>query len=111
MIDVTLPEEVGQLRSAVESVTADAKRIDLLADDFDIGGVQGVDVTVDDLVLDTNFLEGGLATVTATSGTFNAAFDPAGLPLRRQVAAVPRRHRAGRHRDRGHSAIPSRPRC
>ncbi len=81
MIDVTLPEEVGQLRSAVESVTADAKRIDLLADDFDIGGVQGVDVTVDDLVLDTNFLDGDLAAVTATSGSFNAAFDPASFPF------------------------------
>jgi hypothetical protein len=77
MIDVTLPEEVDAMRAAVDSISSDAKRIDLLADDFNSGGVQGVDISVDDLALETNFLEEGLALVTATSGTINASFDPA----------------------------------
>ena len=81
MIDVTLPEEVGHLRAAVDSVTADSKRIGLLADEFDIGGVRGIDVSVADLVLETNFLEGDLAVVTATSGTFSAAFDSNAFPF------------------------------
>ena len=88
VIDMTLPEEVGQLRSAVDSVTADAKRVGLLADGFDASGVQGVDVSVDDLALDTEFLEGGLAKVTATSGTVNATFDPQAFPFGDKVRAV-----------------------
>ena len=35
MIDVTCREEVGVLRDAVDSTTSDAKRLDLLGDDFD----------------------------------------------------------------------------
>ncbi|MEP7201009.1 MAG: hypothetical protein ABI894_00255 [Ilumatobacteraceae bacterium] len=81
MIDVTLPEEVGALRAAVDSVQADAKRVGVLADQLDVSGVQGVDVRVDDLVLDTNFLEGDLALVTATTGTFSASFDPQAFPF------------------------------
>ena len=41
MIDVTLPEEVGVLRDAVDSITSDAKRLDLLGDDFDASRRQG----------------------------------------------------------------------
>lgn len=81
MIDVTLPEEVGVLRGAVDSITSDAKRIDLLGDDFDTSGVQGIDISFDDLALDTNYLEGGMATVTATSGTVSASFDPKAFPF------------------------------
>jgi hypothetical protein len=76
MIDVTLPEEVSALRAAVDSITSDAKRVGLLADSFDAGDVDGLDISVDDLALETNFLEGGLAAVTVTSGTVNASFDP-----------------------------------
>ena len=88
MIDVTLPEEVAELRSAVDSITTDAKRADLLADNFDATGIQGVDVSVDNLALSTEFLEGGLAKVTATSGTVNATFDPQKFPFGEKVRAV-----------------------
>jgi hypothetical protein len=88
VIDVTLPEEVGELRSAVDSISGDAKRVDLLADSFDASGIQGVDVSVDDLALSTEFLEGGLAKVTATSGTVNATFDPQTFPFGDKVRAV-----------------------
>jgi hypothetical protein len=81
MIDVTLPQEVGALRAAVDSITSDAKRVHLLGDEINTSAVQGVDVSVDDLVLDTNFLEGGLAAVTATSGTVSASFDPQTFPI------------------------------
>jgi hypothetical protein len=91
MIEVTLPEEVVALRTAVDSASSDAKRIGLLDDAFDAGGVQGIDVSVDDLVLDTNFLEGGVAAVTATGGTVSASFDPKSFPygtkLRELLAA------------------------
>ena len=88
VIDVTLPEEVAELRSAVDSITADAKRVDLLADSFDASGVQGVDVSVDDLALQTEFLDSGLAKVTATSGTINATFDPQAFPFGDKLRAV-----------------------
>ncbi len=81
MIDVTLPEEVGVLRDAVTSATADATRLGLLNATFDPNQVEGLDVSVDDLVLDTNYLEGGLAVVTATGGTANVSFDPQTFPF------------------------------
>ena len=87
MIDVTLPEEVGALRAAADSISSDAKRIGVLADDFNDSGVQGLDLGVDDLVLETNFLEGGLATVTATSGMFTASFDPEAFRFGDQLRA------------------------
>ena len=85
MIDVTLPSEVGVLRSAVDLVASDAKRTGLLAGDFDAGSLQGVDISIDDLALDTNFLEGGLAAVTATSGTVSTSFDPHAFPFGEKI--------------------------
>ena len=81
MIDVTLPEEVGVLRDAVTSVTSDATRLQLLSDSFDPAAVTGIDISVDDLTLDTNYLEGGLAVVTAKTGTLNVSFDPQAFPF------------------------------
>jgi hypothetical protein len=88
MIDVTLPEEVGVLRGAIDSITADAKRTGVLSDGFDASGVRGLDLSVDDLTLDTNFLEGGLAAVTATGGTVNASFDAKAFPFGDKVRAI-----------------------
>jgi hypothetical protein len=88
MIDVTLPEEVGALRAAIDSVTTDAKRVGLLADDFNASGVGGIDLSVDGLALDTEFLEGGLAAVTATGGTLNASFDPQAFPIGDRMRAL-----------------------
>jgi hypothetical protein len=88
MIDVTLPEEVNVLRSAVDSATSEAKRIDLLGADFNASGVKGIDISADDLGLETTYLEGGLATVTATSGTVDASFDPNAFPFGEKVRAL-----------------------
>lgn len=88
MIDVTLPEEVKALRFAVDSTTSDAKRVGLLGEAFDAGAVQGIDIAVDDLVLDTDFLEGGLAAVTATSGTISASLDPSTFLFGAKLRAV-----------------------
>jgi hypothetical protein len=88
MIDVTLPEEVGALRAAVDTATSDAKRIGLVSTDFNADGIQGVDVSVDDLTLDTNFLEGGLAAVTVTGGRVSASFDPTAFPFGEKVRAL-----------------------
>jgi hypothetical protein len=86
-IDMTLPEEIGELRAAVDAITSDATRVGLLAEGFDASGVQGVDVSVDDLALNTEFLDAGLAKVTAT-GTVNATFDPQAFPFGAKVRAV-----------------------
>jgi hypothetical protein len=88
MIDVTLPEEVGALHAAVDSFTADAKSAHVLADEFDATGVHGVDISVDGLKLDTEFLEGGLAVVHATAGTVSASFDPQAFPFGDKVRAI-----------------------
>ena len=76
------------LRGAVDSITADAKRTGLLGDEFDASGVHGLDISVDDLTLDTNFLEGGLAAVSATSGTISTSFDPQAFPFGDKVRAL-----------------------
>lgn len=88
MIDVTLPEEVGVLRAAVDAATTDAKRIGLVSADFNTSGVQGIDIAVDDLTLDTNFLEGGLAEVSVTGGRLSASFDPTAFPFGDKVRAL-----------------------
>ncbi len=88
MIDVTLPEEVAVLRDAVDSTTSDAKRLDLLGSNFDTTGVKGVGVSFNDLQLETNYLEGGLASVTATSGTFHLSFDPNAFPFGSRLRAL-----------------------
>ncbi len=88
MIDVTLPEEVGALRAALDSATADAWRVGLLSEELDLTGLQGIDISIDDVVLDTNFFEDGLAVVTATSGTVSASFDPSTFPLGDSVRAL-----------------------
>ncbi len=88
MIDVTLPEEVSVLHAAVDSATGDAKRIGLVSPDFNADGVKGIDISVDDLTLDTNFLEGGLAEVSVTGGRFSASFDPTAFPFGEKVRAL-----------------------
>ncbi|MEY2552948.1 MAG: hypothetical protein QOC57_808, partial [Ilumatobacteraceae bacterium] len=88
MIDVTLPQEVAVLRDAVSSTTSDATRLDLLNGSFDAHSVNGVDVSVDRLTLNTDYLEGGLAAVTATGGTFNASFDPQAFPFGAKLRAI-----------------------
>lgn len=88
MIDVTLPEEVGALHAAVDSATADAKRIGLVSTGFNASGVQGIDIAVDDLTLDTNFLEGGVAEVSVTGGRLSASFDPTAFPFGDKVRAL-----------------------
>ena len=88
MIDMTLPEEVATLRAAIDSIVADAKRIDVLDTGFDSSGVKGIDISVNDLVLDTNFYEGGLASVRATGGTFGLAFDPQVFPFGQKLRSA-----------------------
>ncbi len=88
MIDVTLPDEVAVLRAAVDSVVGDAKRIDVLDAGFDSSGIQGVDISVDDLALDTNFYEGGLASVRATNGTLAMSFDPQAFPFGQKLRSL-----------------------
>ncbi|MEO8266527.1 MAG: hypothetical protein ABI706_13590 [Ilumatobacteraceae bacterium] len=88
MIDVTLPEEVGVLRAAVDTASSDAKRIGLVSTDFNASGVKGIDISVDDLTLDTNFLEGGLAEVSVTGGRLSASFDPTAFPFGDKLRAL-----------------------
>jgi hypothetical protein len=88
MIDVTLPEEVGVLRDAVDATTSDAKRLDLIGNNFDASGVKGLDMSFNDLKLDTNYLDSGLATVTATGGSFTLSFDPKTFPFGEKVRAL-----------------------
>jgi hypothetical protein len=88
MIEVTLPEEVSVLRGAVDSATSDAKRVGLLSEQFDASGLRGLDISVDDLALETTMLEGGLAAVTATNGTLTASFDPQRFPFGDSVKAL-----------------------
>ena len=88
MVDVTTPEEVAALRAAFDSAASDAKRVGLVTDAFDLSGVHGVDISVDDLALDTNFLEGGLAEVTVTAGTLGVSFDPQAFPFGEKLRAA-----------------------
>jgi hypothetical protein len=97
MIDVTLPEEVGVLRDAIDSTTSDAKRLQLLGNDFDASGIKGLGMSFNDLKLDTNYLDGNLATVTATGGSFTLSFDPKTFPFGSKVRELLTDAQASRH--------------
>ena len=81
MLDVVDPTEVGAVRSALDQVTSDAQRLDLLDGGFTLERVNGLDLGVDDLRLATNDLMPGVAVVTATGGSLHASFDPALFPM------------------------------
>jgi hypothetical protein len=97
MIDATLPEEVGVLRDAVDSTTSDAKRLELLGSDFDASGIKGLGMSFNDLKLETNYLDGDLATVTATGGSFTLSFDPKTFPFGSKVRELLTDAQASRH--------------
>lgn len=80
MIDVVDPTEVPALRDAFESASSEAKRVQLLGEDFTLDGVDGLDVVVDELTLSTEQLSTGVAVVTATGGIVTTAFDPSAFP-------------------------------
>ncbi len=86
MIDVTLPEEVAALRAAFEDIAFQAKRIGLLDETFALGGVAGVDVTVDGLGLTTTPIDSDLVAVTSTNGSIAAIFDATEFPLGRLIS-------------------------
>jgi hypothetical protein len=81
VIDVALPEEVDVMRNAVESVTTDAKRLGLLDDRFATNAVSGLDISFENLQLETTQYDGGLAAVLATGGTVAGSFDPETFPF------------------------------
>ena len=88
MIDVVDPAEVPALRAAVQDGSSEAKRVQLLGDGFDLSGVDGVDVAVADLTLETEQFSNGVAVVTASGGVITTAFDPASFPFGAQLSEL-----------------------
>jgi hypothetical protein len=81
MIDVALPEELSALRAVFEDATSEVERVGILDESFALDAVAGIDVAIPGLILTTEHLDTDLAVVTATGGSFDAAFDPALFPL------------------------------
>jgi hypothetical protein len=88
MIDVVDPAEVPALRAAVQDGSAEAKRVQLLGEGFDLSGVDGFDVAVDHLTLETEPISTGVAVVTASAGVITTAFDPALFPYGAQLSEL-----------------------
>jgi hypothetical protein len=88
MIEVTVPEEVTALRTALEETADEAERLGLVDDSFALDGIAGIDVTVADLALTTESLAPDLVAVTAASGSLAAAFDRVAFPTGRMLAGV-----------------------
>ena len=79
-LDALAPSERDLLKDAVEDVTGELRRLDVLSDDADLSGIDGVDVAVEDLVVTSQPLADGLSLVTAR-GAASVRVEPEELPL------------------------------
>ncbi len=75
-VDIVDPTEVAAVRSAVEDVVNQGKRLDLVGEKFSLGSVNGIVVKATKLTLSTEMVAGDEAIVTATGGTISTSIDP-----------------------------------
>lgn len=79
VLDALAPSERDILRDTVDDVTKELRRLDVVDDDIDLSGIDGVDIDVRDLRLSTRILGDGVALVTV-NGNVVYGITPADLP-------------------------------
>ena len=79
VLDALAPSERDILRDTVDDVTKELRRLDVVDDDVDLSGVDGVDIDVRDLQLSTRTLGEGVA-VVAVNGNVVYGVTPGELP-------------------------------
>lgn len=75
------PSERDSLKGGVTDIFEQAKRLQLLSDDADLGKLAGVDIEFQDVKLASKPLRDDLASVSFVGGTATTSADPKRLPL------------------------------
>ena len=75
------PAERPVLRSGLEELSGELRRLGIASDDLDLGALRGVDVEFEGLAMETEELAAGLAAVRLTGGTVTTAAEPGELPI------------------------------
>lgn len=75
------PSERAIVLEALEDTEAEAQRVDVAADDLDLRSVEGVDLEVADLRLQTSPLDDDTYAVDITAGTISSRTELAAMPI------------------------------
>lgn len=75
------PGERSAIRPGLEDMAEELRRLGLISDDLDLGGVDGVDFEVEGLTVSSEELGEGVAAVTITGGTITSSTSPDELPI------------------------------
>ena len=82
------PREREVVRPALESTGDEARRLGLASDALDLRDLQGVEIEVDGLTLDSTTLQDGWAAVDVTDGTLTASADLREIPVGAVIAEL-----------------------
>ncbi len=80
-LDSLAPSERGALKDPVVDMVDQLKRLQILADDFDLSSIGGVQLSVSDLQLSEDQLADGVTAVTIEGGRTRGSIDPAAFPF------------------------------
>ena len=81
VLDALLPAERDALRSGVVDLTDELRRLEILSSDVSLSRLSGIDLSFEDVDMESTSLGNDRAAVRLTGGTFSTRFDPAALPL------------------------------
>lgn len=80
MFDALAPSERRLVKDFVIDMAGELTRLEVFDDDLDLGGIDGLDVEIENLDLVSRQLADGIAVVTVQSGTIRYEVEPADLP-------------------------------
>lgn len=81
VLDVLPEGERRSLQQPLEDLSAELQRLGVLSEDFDLSGVEGIDLEFDDLDLGSEPLAAGMSVVHLRGGSLTTAIDPDNLPI------------------------------
>lgn len=79
-LDAVAPSERDLIKGTIVDVADELRRLEVLDEDADLSGVQGVDIEVDDLELSADALGDGVSLVSISADA-TYSVDPAKLPI------------------------------
>lgn len=92
VLDALAPGERQVYQPFVEDLVGELQRLDVLAGDLDLGAIDGVELEIEGLELDSAVLADGVSVVTVVGGTVTSTVDLAVVPvgsLLRELFAAP----------------------
>ena len=85
VVEALEPNERKIVRPSLERLSEELERTGVVSGDLDLGGVEGIDITVDELDLRASYLGDDVATVQVVGGTIASSGNVDELPLGRVV--------------------------